>query len=128
MKDKSESEFDYYFAQPTNTLSPDQANFGKRLNRTCKVGSYQSNPLGLFDMHGNVWEWCNDEIFKGQKNPKAVSVRVHRGGSWLQGASSARAASRYSYIPSKFNNRVGARLARVPAGKEIVKVIAPGSK
>ena len=125
MKDKSESEFDYYFAQPTNTLSPDQANFGKRLNRTCKVGSYQPNRLGLFDMHGNVWEWCNDEISKGQKNPKAVSVRVHRGGSWLQGANSSRAASRYSYVPSKFNNRVGARLARVPVGKEIVKVIAP---
>ncbi|MBI3822037.1 MAG: protein kinase, partial [Planctomycetes bacterium] len=51
MRDQSESEFDYYFDEATNQVAPAQANVSSNVNRTSKVGSYNANRLGLFDMH-----------------------------------------------------------------------------
>ena len=113
--DKSNCAFDFYFAKPTNTLLPEQANFapaeGKGLQRTCKVGSYEPNSLGLYDMHGNAWEWCEDAStsFAGNLN------RVFRGGGWLNYSGDCRAASSYAYPPSRPHSILGLRLARVPA-------------
>jgi eukaryotic-like serine/threonine-protein kinase len=77
MSDKLDGAFDFYVAKPTNILLPEQANFNESgLNRTCKVGSYKPNKLGLYDMHGNVWDWC-DDLF----DPKG-SDRVSRCGGW----------------------------------------------
>ena len=124
MKDASQSAFDFYLEEPTNTLLPDQANFAhdKGLKRTCKVGSYKPNALGLFDMHGNVWEWCGDWYdanyyaqSPAQDPPGAAtaSVRVIRGGSWYGNPRDARSAIRNWITPANRHIFLGFRLALV---------------
>jgi formylglycine-generating enzyme required for sulfatase activity len=111
--------FDFYFAQPSNDLSSAQANFdgnspagnaakGQYLERTSKVGSYQANRLGIYDMHGNVWEWCEDSYDGG-------SARVIRGGGWGNFGSICRASNRRGIEPSFRSSYLGVRLAAVPS-------------
>jgi formylglycine-generating enzyme required for sulfatase activity/tRNA A-37 threonylcarbamoyl transferase component Bud32 len=102
--------FDFYFEKPTNQLQPGDANFehAKGLKRPCKVGTYQPNRLGLYDMHGNVWEWCAD-YYVG-------ASRVRRGGAWSRHAGTCRAGYRSGYEPGYRDSRLGFRLARVPSG------------
>jgi len=111
--DKLDSAFDFYFAKPTNLLLAEQANFnpveGKGLGRTCKVGSYAPNLLGLYDMHGNIWEWCDD----AEKAADGAPHRVDRGGLWLYVSGDCRAAYRFADPPSARVNALGLRLARV---------------
>jgi serine/threonine protein kinase/formylglycine-generating enzyme required for sulfatase activity len=113
MVDKADSAFDYYFAKPTNTLLPDQANFkhDKGLKRTRKVGSYEPNVLGLADMHGSLAEWCDD----AEKGANGVSLRGFRGGCWTHDSGWCRAVARNAYSPSSRGQNLGLRLARVPA-------------
>jgi serine/threonine protein kinase/formylglycine-generating enzyme required for sulfatase activity len=106
-------EFDFYFAKPTNTPMPGQANFKETgLNRTCKVGSYEVNALGLHDMHGNVLEWCDDT----DPAPDGSLQRVLRGGGFLTSSGWCRAADRGRLPPSGAGSSIGLRLARVPVG------------
>jgi serine/threonine protein kinase len=109
--DRADSAFDFYFARPTSTLLPEQANCNNVLKRTCQVGSYEPNSLGLHDMHGNVWEWC-DNAEGGADGP---SNRSYRGGSWYNGATGCRSANRIAPLAPFPPNRVGLRLARVPS-------------
>jgi formylglycine-generating enzyme required for sulfatase activity len=115
MVDRSGSAFDYYFDEPTNQLLPEQANFEseRALKRACKVGSYKSNRLGLYDMHGNVSEWCEDLGTEGGSN------RVHRGGSWASTSGQCRAAERGDLPPSIRTRLLGLRVARVPDTKTV---------
>jgi formylglycine-generating enzyme required for sulfatase activity len=107
---KEECSHDFYLDQPSDTLSSSQANFGNNLGRTSKVGSYRPNQLGICDLHGNVWEWCEDSHGGG-------SGRVLRGGCWYYDASSCRAAYPYNGAPSARRSDLGLRVARVPSGK-----------
>ena len=102
-----ECAFDFYFARPTNDLSSEQANFGFNARRTTKVGSYPPNRLGLYDMHGNVWEWCEDH------HEAADSLRMLRGGSWFNNGWNCRSAYRFRSASDYRLQDFGFRLAAV---------------
>lgn len=92
------------------------------MKRSCRVGRYNPNAFGLYDMHGNVAEWCWDwyreQYPKGYRRagmgPKAGTRRVVRGGSWILNAKSCRSASRASHGPFAVKNYCGFRVARTP--------------
>ena len=89
-------------------------------NKTHAVGTKKGNPYGLFDIHGNVWEWvedwwADDYLSAGSTNPTGPSTgssRVIRGGAWDNGLDVARSAHRYFLNPSTRFNNFGFRLAR----------------
>jgi formylglycine-generating enzyme required for sulfatase activity len=90
-------------------------------NNTHPVAQKVANAWGLYDMHGNVWEWCNDWYDSYPANdvtdPGGAaegSSRVRRGGSWHYYARYCRSAKRYSYSPGYRNYNLGLRLSRTP--------------
>jgi formylglycine-generating enzyme required for sulfatase activity len=94
---------------------------------THPVGQKKPNAWGLYDMHGNVWQWCQDWYgYEGYQEGAAVDpqgpdtgiVRVLRGGSWIPDPEFCRAANRSYYQPGIRNNDIGYRVvvlvARIP--------------
>jgi formylglycine-generating enzyme required for sulfatase activity len=87
-------------------------------NATAAVGSYQPNGWGLYDTHGNVWEWCLDwyaNSLAGGSDPSGAvsgSVRVERSGAWFSPAQPCRSAIRSNDPPSFRCYVVGFRLVR----------------
>ena len=116
LADKAESAFDFYLEKPTNTLLASQANFmDANLNRTNKVGSYSPNRLGLFDMHGNVGEWCQDEFPAAPNAPSGAVQHAVRGGSFGTRTEFRRTSLLKTY-PLTYRGKCGLRLVRVPVG------------
>ena len=135
----SEAEWEYACRAGTQTpfsfggtITPEQANYdgnetygggptGTFHEKTMPVGSYPANALGLFDMHGNVWEWCADrwhETYTGAPEDGSVwaggysSLRVLRGGSWGDFPRFLRSAFRLGVNPSLRGGIIGFRVAR----------------
>ncbi|MBS1796302.1 MAG: formylglycine-generating enzyme family protein, partial [Acidobacteria bacterium] len=119
----------FYFGE---RLTTEQANFngeqpfgnappGEFRKRPTAVGSFPPNAFGLYDLHGNVWEWCADVWHEDYRNAPADgsawlaggdrSYGVQRGGSWLDRASNCRSAFRVGDIAHNDENIVGLRVA-----------------
>jgi formylglycine-generating enzyme required for sulfatase activity len=136
----SEAEWEYACRAGTDSpfafgdcLSVEQANFngsdaspgcrqGEFRKATIPVGSLQANAWGLYDMHGNVWEWCEDVWHKDYRGAPAdgqawvngdSSIRVLRGGSWLEPASGCRSAKRIAFSSNYHNRNSGFRLVLI---------------
>jgi formylglycine-generating enzyme required for sulfatase activity len=120
----------YYFGE---TISTSQANFAgggddgkgkKSVNRkkTTPVGTFPPNSWGLYDMHGNVAQWCEDRFGaypqQGAVNPQGAKEggsRVLRGGSWQDGPSLCRSASRaWSSLDNRGSGDYGFRVCYFP--------------
>jgi formylglycine-generating enzyme required for sulfatase activity len=118
------------FAKPQDSLSMSEANFGhnpynggkggQALNRTAKVASYRRNNLGLYDMHGNVWEYVRDwyaddyggvNVLRDPTGPAKGTQYVIKSGGFYNACWEGRAARRFPYTGS--DRGVGFRVALV---------------
>ncbi|MBW4610247.1 MAG: SUMF1/EgtB/PvdO family nonheme iron enzyme [Hassallia sp. WJT32-NPBG1] len=119
----------FYFGE---TITTDLANYDGnntyrsgikgqfRRGQTTDVGIFPPNPFGLFDMHGNVWEWCQDEWHQNYNeaptdgnilvNENDNSLRLLRGGSWNYIPGNCRSAYRYSNYAFYDNLNIGFRV------------------
>src|SRR5262249_54378367 len=109
----------FHFDKPSASMGFGQANFiaanpygggqrGQPLSRTCKVGSYKPNLVGVYDMHGNAREWCsdwysptayNEKKRRDPSGPAQGTLRASRGGSWDGDGGYHRAPHRCGYPP-----------------------------
>jgi formylglycine-generating enzyme required for sulfatase activity len=95
---------------------------GARQHGSSPVGDYPANPWGLFDMHGNVWEWVQDVVHDSYEGAPATGRaweqggdprrRILRGGAWLYAPRFLRSALRNGFVATQGNDIIGFRVAR----------------
>ncbi|MEM9273449.1 MAG: SUMF1/EgtB/PvdO family nonheme iron enzyme [Cyanobacteria bacterium P01_F01_bin.143] len=123
----SEAEWEYACRVGTTTaysfgdsISEKLANYGFNIGETTVVGKYLPNNFGLYDMHGNVWEWCQDDKYRNYEDAsnyrtarikRENSLRVLRGGSWKFIPGLCRSAARFYCPPEDAFNIIGFRVA-----------------
>ncbi len=99
-----------------NSLPESAANYDRE--KTARVKTFAPNAWGIYDMHGNVWEWCEDEYCPYPDSPAVdpkpaqcgSGLKVIRGGSFYFGADSARSALRYTHAPDLRGFSIGLRV------------------
>ncbi|MBC8368550.1 MAG: SUMF1/EgtB/PvdO family nonheme iron enzyme, partial [Planctomycetes bacterium] len=113
----------YQYPWGSDSISSNDANYDYNIGTTTDVGSYAANGYGLYDMAGNVWEWCNDWYDSGYyanspttnptgpTAPSSGAGRAIRGGGWNTFSLVLRCASRATYFPINRSNFFGFRVA-----------------
>ena len=125
----SEAEWEYSCRAGTNTpfhfgetITPELANYNRNFKQTTPVEQFPPNAFGLYDMHGNVWEWCLDawhENYHGAPTNGTAWIdndnhsRVLRGGSWYAYSHYCRSANRNRYDPDYGSSDDGFRVVCV---------------
>jgi len=112
----------YQYPWGSNSITSSDANYDYNIGTTVDVGSYAANGYGLYDMAGNVWEWCNDwydgsyysnSPATNPTGPASGSYRVIRGGGWSNSAVSLRCANRIYDYPTNNSSALGFRVLAV---------------
>lgn len=106
----------YYFG---DTITTNVANYDRKYRQTTVVGNFPPNNFGLYDMHGNVWEWCEDcwqENYVDAANNGTALInsdprRLFRGGSWFNFPKRCRSAFRLSHDSDELYDIIGFRVA-----------------
>jgi formylglycine-generating enzyme required for sulfatase activity len=140
----TEAQWEYACRSGTTTatafgdkLSNQQANFQQKpyngaeavppLKQAAEVGRYAPNAWGLYDMHGNVWEYCRDwyhgqlpggvdpdlPAVKGVMNRDGTYSRIRRGGAFVEDGWTCRSACRLRYEPERRSDHIGFRIVAV---------------
>ena len=142
----SEAEWEYACRAGTTTpfyfgesITPDLVNYngnyayasapkGKYRQQTTDVGTFPPNAFGLYDMHGNVWEWCQDDYKENYidaptdgsaSTNQSASSKLLRGGSWYFNPVYCRSAYRLGRNADRLNINIGFRVACSGAAKTL---------
>ncbi|MFW6414655.1 MAG: formylglycine-generating enzyme family protein [Verrucomicrobiota bacterium] len=103
----------YYFGSDPERLKDYAVYKGSSFSSPQEVGTKKPNAYGLYNMHGNVWEWCKSKFRPYPETKKYKSLpdwRVIRGGNWYVDAGSCRSANRARLGPSSHGNMLGFRV------------------